>query len=321
MGSIIKDANFNLDQLLETVKQGDLVSEGQVGQICNIAKDLFIEESNIHEVRTPVTICGDIHGQFYDLLKLFSVGGWPPDTSYVFMGDYVDRGLYSIECILLLLLLKIKYPGQVIMLRGNHECRQISQVYGFYDECMKKYGNSTVWKYCSDLFDYFPIGALIDGRVFCTHGGLSPELRTLDQIRRIPRCQEIPHDGPLCDLMWSDPDELENESWALGPRGAGYLFGRKVAMEFNQINDLLLIARAHQLVQEGYKFMFPERSLVTVWSAPNYCNRCGNVAAIMRINPDLNFEPSNFLTFESSNTGKVAADPEGVRIFTSEYFM
>ncbi len=197
METLIDRQSFDVDRLVETLKRGELVSEWHVEHICSLAKDLFIEESNVHELSTPVTVCGDIHGQFHDLQRLFDVGGWPPETTYVFMGDYVDRGLYSIECILLLLLLKLKYPTRIIMLRGNHECRQISQVYGFYDECMKKYGNSAIWKQCSDLFDYFPIGALIDGRVFCIHGGLSPELKTLDQIRRISRCQEIPHDGPL----------------------------------------------------------------------------------------------------------------------------
>lgn len=165
---------------------------------------------------------------------------------------------------------------------------------------MKKYGGIKVWKYCCDLFDYFPIAALVDGRVFCIHGGLSPMLRTLDQIRRLERCVEIPHDGPLCDLMWSDPEDLENETWSFGPRGAGYLFGRRVVAEFNQINDLLMIARAHQLVQEGFKFMFPEKSLVTVWSAPNYCYRCGNVASVMRVNPDLTFSNSNFSVFSAT---------------------
>ena len=111
----------------------------------------------------------------------------------------------------------------------------------------------------------------MDGRVLCVHGGLSPDVRTLDQIRTIQRCQEIPHEGAFCDLMWSDPEDIE--TWAVSPRGAGWLFGSKVTSEFIQVNNLNLICRAHQLVQEGYKFMFPDENLVTVWSAPNYCYR------------------------------------------------
>jgi serine/threonine-protein phosphatase 6 catalytic subunit len=196
----------------------------------------------------------------------------------------VDRGHNSVETFTLLLCLKARYPDRITLLRGNHECRQITQVYGFYEECVRKYGNANPWKYCTDVFDYLNLAAIIDGRVLCVHGGLSPELRTLDQIRTIERQQEIPHEGSFCDLMWSDPEDIE--TWAMSPRGAGYLFGAKVTQEFNQINGLDLICRAHQLVQEGYKYMF-DNSLVTVWSAPNYCYRCGNVAAILSFDENL----------------------------------
>uniref|UniRef100_A0A8D0EJP3 protein-serine/threonine phosphatase n=1 Tax=Strix occidentalis caurina TaxID=311401 RepID=A0A8D0EJP3_STROC len=119
---------------------------------------------------------------------------------------------------------------------------------------------------------------LIDEQILCVHGGLSPDIKTLDQIRTIERNQEIPHKGAFCDLVWSDPEDVD--TWAISPRGAGWLFGAKVTNEFVHINNLKLICRAHQLVHEGYKFMFDEK-LVTVWSAPNYCYRCGNIASIM----------------------------------------
>lgn len=126
---------------------------------------------------------------------------------------------------------------------------------------------------------------VVDGKILCVHGGLSPALLTLDQIRTIPRNQEIPHEGPFCDLMWSDPEEVDG--WKLSPRGAGWLFGTRVTNEFAHRNNLELIARAHQLVQEGYKYMF-NNVLVTVWSAPNYCYRCGNVASILALDEKLN---------------------------------
>ena len=128
-------------------------------------------------------------------------------------GDFVDRGYNSVETMTLLLLLKARYPHRITLLRGNHESRQITQVYGFYDECQRKYGNANPWKYCTELFDWCPLAAVVDGRVLCVHGGLSPELRTIDQMRLIDRKQEIPHEGAFCDLMWSDPDDIE--TWAV----------------------------------------------------------------------------------------------------------
>lgn len=195
---------------------------------------------------SPVTLCGDIHGQFYDLLELFEIGGQIPYTNYVFIGDYVDRGYNSVETIELLLLYKIKYPSHITLLRGNHESRQVTMVYGFMDEINQKYGNQNPWRLFMDVFDLFPIAALIDEKILCIHGGLSPLIRTVDKIRSIQRNMEIPHEGPFCDLMWSDPDNVD--SWVISYRGAGWLFGQKVVNEFNRINGLDLIVRAHQLV-------------------------------------------------------------------------
>ena len=281
-------------------------------------------------VDAPVTICGDIHGQFHDLMELFRVGGDVPDTNYLFMGDFVDRGFYSLESFLLLLSLKVRYPDRITLIRGNHESRQITTVYGFYDECMRKYGSANVWRYCCEVFDYLALGALVlgagpsvgsgpdecetevvhatgevlrikrdntaldssspgggggggTGAVLCVHGGLSPVIASVDMIRLLDRKQEVPHEGAMCDLLWSDPDDIEG--WGLSPRGAGFLFGGDIVKTFNHHNNLSLIARAHQLVMEGFKEMF-DQSIVTVWSAPNYCYRCGNVAAILELNEE-----------------------------------
>ena len=166
-------------------------------KLCDIVCDLLLEESNVQPVSTPVTVCGDIHGQFYDLEKLFKTGGAVPDTNYVFLGDFVDRGYYSLETLTRLLTLKAKWPDRITLLRGNHESRQITQVYGFYDECQTKYGNANAWRYCCRVFDLLTVAALIDEQVLCVHGGLSPEIRTLDHIRLIDRNQEIPHKGEI----------------------------------------------------------------------------------------------------------------------------
>lgn len=272
--------------------------------------------------KCPVTVCGDIHGQFHDLMELFRIGGPNPDTNYLFMGesethtivptpsdidllgDYVDRGYYSVETVTLLVALKIRYPQRITILRGNHESRQITQVYGFYDECLRKYGNANVWKFFTDLFDYLPLTALIDNQIFCLHGGLSPSIDTLDNIRALDRIQEVPHEGPMCDLLWSDPDD--RCGWGISPRGAGYTFGQDISEAFNHNNGLTLVARAHQLVMEGFNWS-QDRNVVTIFSgayhgylrlrphlltcglAPNYCYRCGNQAAIMEIDEHLKY--------------------------------
>uniref|UniRef100_M4DCN0 Serine/threonine-protein phosphatase n=1 Tax=Brassica campestris TaxID=3711 RepID=M4DCN0_BRACM len=276
---------MDLDQWISKVKDGQHLSEDELHLLCEYVKEILIEESNVQPVNSPVTVCGDIHGQFHDLMKLFQTGGHVPETNYIFMGDFVDRGYNSLEVFTILLLLKSRYPAHITLLRGNHESRQLTQVYGFYDECQRKYGNANAWRYCTDVFDYLTLSAIIDGTVLCVHGGLSPDVRTIDQIRLIDRNCEIPHEGPFCDLMWSDPEDIE--TWAVSPRGAGWLFGSRVTTEFNHINNLELVCRAHQLVQEGLKYMFQDKGLVTVWSAPNYCYRCGNVASMLSFNDNM----------------------------------
>jgi serine/threonine-protein phosphatase 4 catalytic subunit len=285
----------DLDRQIELLRQCQTIKESEVKALCDKAKDILIEESNVQRVDAPVTICGDIHGQFFDLKELFEVGDECPDTNYLFLGDFVDRGFYSVETFLLLLALKVRYPDRITLIRGNHESRQITQVYGFYDECLRKYGSVNVWRYCTEIFDYLSLSALIEDRILCLHGGLSPSLQSLGQIRQLDRKQEVPHDGAMCDLLWSDPDSVI-DGWRQSPRGAGYLFGANVVKQFTHQNNIELIARAHQLIMEGFKYMF-DKSLVTVWSAPNYCYRCGNVAAILELDEH---RTPNFKKFEAA---------------------
>ena len=227
-------------------------------------------------------------------MEIFKIDGDVPNTNYLFLGDYVDRGYYSVETISLLLCLKIRYPNRIYLIRGNHESRQITQVYGFYDECIRKYGNSNVWIYFTDLFDYLPLTAVIENKIFCVHGGLSPSIDTLDDIRKLDRIQETPQDGPLCDLLWTDPhDEF---GWRMASKGSGYLFGEDITENFCNTNKLKMICRAHQLQNYGYSIC-QNGLCVTIFSAPNYCYRCGNKAAIMEVDEDLNYK---FITFNAS---------------------
>lgn len=291
------DVSFNttLDKNIELLKKCEIIKESEVKELCEKAKEILFEESNVQYIEAPVTVCGDIHGQFDDLIELFKIGGFVPETNYLFMGDFVDRGFNSVETFLLLLAYKVRYPERITLIRGNHESRQITQVYGFYDECLRKYGSVNVWRYCTEVFDYISLAALIEGKIFCVHGGLSPQINSIDEIRNIDRKQEVPHDGIMCDLLWSDPDS-EVVGFNVSLRGAGFLFGGNVVQAFNTTNNISLIARAHQLVMEGYKPMF-DNSLVTIWSAPNYCYRCGNIASIMELDENLN---QTFRIFEAA---------------------
>lgn len=290
----------DLDVHIATLKTCKHLSEVQVKNLCQLAMEILMEEGNVQRVSAPVVLCGDIHGQFYDLLELFKQSGDIPSANYLFMGDFVDRGYYSVETFLLLLAFKVRYPDRITLIRGNHESRQITQVYGFYEECLRKYGNVNVWRYCTDIFDHISLSAIVNDTVFCVHGGLSPSVNTLDMIQTIDRKQEVPHEGAMCDLMWSDPEEVEG--WGLSPRGAGYIFGSAVAKQFMHTNGLELIARAHQLVMQGHKYMFGEL-VVTVWSAPNYCYRCGNVASTLSLGERLERKFNNFVAADANDRG------------------
>ncbi|CAN6252785.1 unnamed protein product, partial [Urochloa humidicola] len=227
---------------------------------------------------------GDVHGQYSDLLRLFDYGGYPPQANYLFLGDYVDRGKQSLETICLLLAYKVKYPENFFLLRGNHECASVNRIYGFYDECKRRF-SVKLWKTFTDCFNCLPVSALIDEKILCMHGGLSPELNKLDQILNLNRPTDVPDTGLLCDLLWSDPSN-EAQGWAMNDRGVSYTFGPDKVAELLEKHDLDLICRAHQVVEDGYEF-FANRQLVTIFSAPNYCGEFDNAGAMMSVDETL----------------------------------
>ena len=233
-----------------------------------------------------MNICGDIHGQFYDLLQLFELGGYPPDKNYLFLGDYVDRGKQSIETICLLLAYKIKYPENFFLLRGNHECSSVNRIYGFYDECKRRF-SIKLWKNFCDCFNCLPIAAIIDDSIFCCHGGLSPELTFTNEIKEIIRPTDVPEQGMLCDILWSDPNkDIVDDYFGENERGISVTFSKKYVQKFLSDNNLDLLCRAHQVVEEGYEF-FANKSCVTVFSAPNYCGMFDNSGAMMVVDENL----------------------------------
>lgn len=272
---------LDLDAMISQLYKKQLLAEPLIELLCTKTKELLMTESNVVKIQAPVTVVGDIHGQYYDLLEIFKIGGYSPDTNYLFLGDYVDRGLFSVETISLLTCLKLRYPSRVNLIRGNHESRGVTQSYGFYQECVRKYGNANVWLHFTSMFDFLTLTAVIDDKIFCVHGGLSPSIHSIDQIKIIDRFREIPHEGPMADLVWSDPDQDKDE-FSISPRGAGYTFGGAVVRKFLEVNNMDHILRAHQLCNEGYQVLYDDR-LSTVWSAPNYCYRCANMASILEV--------------------------------------
>eukprot|EP00122_Pirum_gemmata_P007273 Pgem_evm1s6671 len=183
---------INIDSVIERLHEvrgqrpGKQVQlhENEIRALCAKSREIFIQQPILLELQAPIKICGDVHGQYFDLLRLFEYGNFPPESNYLFLGDYVDRGKQSLETICLLLAYKIKFPENFFLLRGNHESASINRIYGFYDECKRRY-NIKLWKTFTDCFNCLPIAAIIDEKIFCMHGGLSPDLHSMEQIRRV----------------------------------------------------------------------------------------------------------------------------------------
>lgn len=260
------------------------VTERQIELLLMRARATFAEQPMLLDLDAPMKICGDVHGQYYDLLRLLEYGGSAESVNYLFLGDYVDRGKNSIECITLLFAYKVKFPENFFLLRGNHECQSINRLYGFYDECKRRF-SIKLWKTFGDVFEYMPVSAVVDDRIICMHGGLSPELKSLSQIKDITRPKAVPDCGLLCDLLWADPNS-EVSTWGDNDRGVSFTFGADVVRSFLKKHNLDLIVRAHQVVEDGYEF-FAGRQLVTVFSAPNYCREFDNCGGLMSIDENL----------------------------------
>ncbi|KAI1262118.1 serine/threonine-protein phosphatase 2B catalytic subunit [Xylariaceae sp. FL1019] len=272
-------------------REGRLTEE-QALWIIKTGTDLLRQEPNLLEMDAPITVCGDVHGQYYDLMKLFEVGGDPAETRYLFLGDYVDRGYFSIECVLYLWSLKIHYPKTLWLLRGNHECRHLTDYFTFKLECKHKY-SEVIYDACMESFCSLPLAAVMNKQFLCIHGGLSPELHTLDDLRNIDRFREPPTQGLMCDILWADPledfgQEKTNEYFMHNHvRGCSYFFSYHAACNFLEKNNLLSIIRAHEAQDAGYRMYRKTRttgfpSVMTIFSAPNYLDVYNNKAAVLK---------------------------------------
>lgn len=255
--------------------------------VINNVYPIIKNEPNLLKLKAPIYVCGDIHGQYSDMLQLLKLGNLPPKSKYLFLGDFVDRGDNSIEVVILLFCLKILHPQHIFMIRGNHECSSVNQLYGFYDECQTRY-NKEIWEKINSCLMMLPIAATISERIFCVHGGLSPNLKFIEQINKLERGNIIPDSGILCDLLWSDPDlnGTQVAKWEYNNRGVSYTFNNDVVTDFSRQNNIDLICRAHQVVDAGYKFLY-NKKMVTIFSAPNYCKTYGNSAAMLKVESNL----------------------------------
>eukprot|EP00672_Neobodo_designis_P006497 CAMPEP_0174877932 /NCGR_PEP_ID=MMETSP1114-20130205/82503_1 /TAXON_ID=312471 /ORGANISM="Neobodo designis, Strain CCAP 1951/1" /LENGTH=388 /DNA_ID=CAMNT_0016113319 /DNA_START=506 /DNA_END=1672 /DNA_ORIENTATION=+ len=260
------------------------MKEDEIKLVLQHVRDVLMSEPMHLRIEPDVRICGDIHGQYYDLLRIFERCGEPPNKRYLFLGDYVDRGRHSPETMVLLFGLKVLYPKDIHLLRGNHECASINKMYGFYDDVKRRY-NVRLFKAFVGVFDCMPVAASVGEKILCMHGGLSPELDDLAKIDQIERPLDVPEQGLLCDLLWADPDEGV-EGFLESDRGVSYLFGEDVVTDFLDLHGYDLVVRAHQVVEKGYSF-FSERQLVTLFSAPSYCGEFDNAAAVMTIDPQM----------------------------------
>mgnify|MGYP000845257367 CR=1 FL=1 len=293
--------NFNVDQLISQLLSPKVrnagilndLSEGTIIELIDRARDIFTAQPVFLELTAPVKIVSDIHGQYKDLLRFLDLARHPPYSNYLFLGDYVDRGKQSIESICLLFAYKIKYPESVFLLRGNHECENITKIYGFYEECQKRY-NISLWKKFVSAFNMLPVAALIDDKILCMHGGLSKDMNNLDEIKCIQRPAKIPETGILCDLLWSDPSPLSSpelfnikkNEWGDNDRGVSFIFSENVVKRLVDKYKIDLIVRGHQVMEDGYQF-FADRKLITIFSAPCYCGEFDNNAAMLSVDENM----------------------------------
>lgn len=260
------------------------ITDEEIKHVTSTATQVFLTQPVLLRVDAPVNICGDTHGQFKSAVRLMTECGALPKQSYLFLGDYVDRGKNSIEVLMLMLVYKVLYPDRLHILRGNHECARVNGEYGFRAECVNRY-NMEVYIHFNDCLAHMPIAAIVSSRIFCCHGGIPKTIKDLADIDNLKRPdKDPPADGMMMELMWSDPNR-DTDEWRPSPRGAGWNFGPTALQQFLEKFDLDLLARAHEVIQDGYEF-FADRRCVTIFSASNYCGM-DNAGAIMLVADDL----------------------------------
>ncbi|KAI1709047.1 calcineurin-like phosphoesterase domain-containing protein [Ditylenchus destructor] len=277
------------------------------------AKKSFQAMETLSELQAPVNICGDIHGQYSDLLRIFEICGLPYKNKYLFLGDYVDRGRHSLEVIILLLALKIQFPKHFFLLRGNHEVRKINNVYGFKDELAARFPDPNDWgllhNMFNEVFGEMPLAAVVSGKVLCMHGGISPELNSLDDIRRLKRPIHNLKDKLVQDLIWADPQIGIEGFQPNTTRAISVVFGEDAVYNKLKQLDCDIIVRAHQVTEFGHAF-FANRKLVTVFSASRYYEEICNWGSVAVVDHDLKMYFKSFKPQEYDSNSKYKKEPD-----------
>lgn len=286
------DKEVNLEELIQKIEKNEVLPTKTFDIIFNKAKVILNKRENIAILKTPINICGCINAHFDELKDIFKICGDASNIQYLFLGDYVGKGFNSLSVVLLLMVLLVKYPSNIILLRGNHDSRIMSSCFGLYDECIKKYTEPDKGKYIfqkiNELFDLFQLAAIIDNKIFCVHGGLSPKIKKIEEINQIDRKLEIPREGIMTDLIWSDPSE-EIMEYSPSSKGAGQFYGEKAVNDFfKENNNINIIIRSHTLVMEGYQYQFNNK-LLTIFSAPLYSGRIENIGAVLKLDEKYNY--------------------------------
>lgn len=281
--ALLETAYHTDGRLRRSPKQLQL-TEQDLQYLLSRARTVLQQDSMLLEIEGSVNIVGDLHGQFLDLMRIFESLGRPPTGRYLFLGDYVDRGSHSLETICLLLALKISHPDKIFLLRGNHESSEISRVYGFYDECKRRF-SVQLWRMFIHLFRFLPIAAVVGQRIFCVHGGLSPKLDRVQKIKLFRRPLQLMEGHLAEEILWSDPNP-EIRDWGASPRGISVTYGMDALYKFLEENELDLVCRGHEVVEDGYEFMW-SRKLLTIFSATNYCGQFDNSGGVLRVDDQL----------------------------------
>lgn len=308
-----------LEALLLHFSKGGRLNLADAVHLSEVCRAKLRAEDNLLRLSGTITVVGDIHGQFYDLVKIIKLNGTPPSTKYLFLGNVIGGGGFNCETLLFLLAAKAKFPDHVFLLRGPNESLSVSSAFNLESECSLKYSKQ-LYGLILQVFETLPLAAVVKDSFFCVHGGLSPDIEYIESICSLHRFRDVPVKGAMCDLLWADPhwdaenpvsverspsDEYytpETNYYNMKPdfspnmkRGRSYVFNFASIKYFLTKNKILCIVRSHEVEDNGYKLYraLPSTNypcMISVFSAPNYCDSFANMGAVVTIGNEVKIQ-------------------------------